>query len=265
MRLLPARATWYCSTDCARMLTSQGLGRLKDILSSMPKNPAGKHRHKDVRQVVLTGAGTSRVVYIKRQWAWDRSLPRWSDLRDGVAGRSDPVNEWRGLSALAAAGLDVPEPWVLFRDPRPLSPRAALIMSAVPVTSSLSDLVSSGWIERLDHAERASVATAVAAVVHRIEAAGLRWRSMKAKHFYPEQTADEACRMWLIDCEGVRAALCHRQNRRDREALLRSLELAGAPVAFVSQLVSALLRPPDDLASGSHGASTWHESAASAA
>ncbi len=232
---------------------------------SLPREADRKHPHKDVQQVVLTDAGSSYVVYIKRQWSWERRLPRWSDVRDGVAGRPDPVREWRGLQAMAAAGLNVPEPWVLFRDPRPLSPRAALIVSAVPVVSSLAELLSIGWLNRLELSEQESVALALAAVVQQIESAGLRWRSMKAKHFYPEQTADGECRMWLIDCEGVCAATSHRQNRRDRETLLRSLEIAGAPVAFVSRIVSGLVKPPHCRLSESHEGSRLHGTAASAA
>jgi hypothetical protein len=40
-------------------------------------------------------------------------------------------------------------------------------------------------------------------VVVRLHQARISWRSMKAKHFYPEELRDGTWRIWLIDCEGV--------------------------------------------------------------
>jgi hypothetical protein len=49
------------------------------------------------------------------------------------------------------------------------------------------------------------------------------WRSMKAKHFYPERLPSGQWRIWLIDCEGVHRRPSRREYERERLQFLASL------------------------------------------
>lgn len=210
-----------------------------DDLLALPRDPQAKHPHKDVLCFRDEGQLCRSTIYIKRQWAWDRRVPRWSDWRDGVAGDPDPVREARGLALLHEVGLSVPTPLRLLRDPQPGSPRAALLMSAVPAVRSLADWLSAGDVARLGPLERRALVVAIAGTVGMIHQRGLRWRSMKAKHLYPQLTTGGDWRIWLIDCEGVRPRATRRQRRRDRRLLLRTIA-GSSDEAFAEMLEHAL-------------------------
>ena len=214
-----------------------------DDLLTLPHDPAGKHAHKDVLCLGDDAQPCGSTLFLKRQWAWDRRLPRWSDWRDGVAGDPDPVREARGLTLLHELGLSVPAPLRLLRDPQPGSPRAALLMSAVPAPGSLAEWLASGEVRRLSLLDRRRLVVAIAGVAGLIHQHGLRWRSMKAKHLYPEATGQGDWRIWLIDCEGVRPRATRRQQRRDRRVLLRSIAGNGDE-ALVQMLDHALATLP---------------------
>jgi hypothetical protein len=207
-----------------------------DDLLALPSTGSQKHPHKDVLRITVEPNGEPETVYIKRQWAWDRRWPRWSDWRDGVARLSDPVLEWRGLRALADIGLNVPQPMRLLTDGIPRSPRAAIVMSAVPVKHSLADLARRGDLLRLNPFARRSLAVTLMQTVDCLHRHGFRWRSMKAKHIYPQRLDDQGWRLWLIDCEGIRPRATRRQQTRDRHLLLRSLQTSGADAAFVEMV-----------------------------
>ena len=210
---------------------------LSELLSRPSSENNRKHPHKDVLCFQL---GTS-TIYIKRQWNWDRRLPRWPDWRDGVYRTPDPVREHDGLQRMRSIGLSVPTPLRLLREQSPRSPRAALIMSAVPASRSFTEWIRLGDVGRLDPFARRRLVAALADLSDRLSSNGLRWRSMKAKHIYPVPLANDRWQLWLIDCEGVRSKATGRQQRRDRRVLVKSLLTAGADAAFLSAVESVLL------------------------
>jgi hypothetical protein len=214
---------------------------LTDLLS-LPGPAARKHPHKDVIRLCAETAARKCTVYLKRQWAWDRRLPRWSDWRDGVSSTPDPVREYNGLQQMRALGLDVPTPLRLLSDSIPGSPRAALVMSEVPIERSLCDWIREGDVQRLDPFARRDLVAALADLSDRLWSSRVRWRSMKVKHVYPQRQSQGRWRLWLIDCEGVRPRATRRQHRRDRTVFLRSLSAAGADAAFLTAVESALFK-----------------------
>jgi hypothetical protein len=66
----------------------------------------------------------------------------------------------------------------------------------------------------------ATIDEAATKVVARLHRARISWRSMKAKHFYPEDIGGNRWRIWLIDCEGVYRWASRRDCEREwaREA-----------------------------------------------
>jgi hypothetical protein len=74
-------------------------------------------------------------------------------------------------------------------------------------------MLAAGELERMDPVRRESLIRAATQVIARLHRAPISWRSMKAKHFYPEETAPGQWRIWLIDCEGV----SRRVTRGDRQ------------------------------------------------
>src|SRR5207247_10933991 len=65
------------------------------------------------------------------------------------------------------------------------------------------DLVQRGDFQRMASSHRDSLIEAAANLIVRLQRARISWRSMKAKHFYPEDLGDGRWRIWLIDWGGV--------------------------------------------------------------
>jgi hypothetical protein len=141
-------------------------------------------------------------VYIKRQWCRERWLPRPTDIRHRIAVKCSPIHEWRGLRILQDAGFLVAEPLAVYWKGWGFS-RGAVVTRAVPPQYSLADWILSGEFEAMAPERRNHLIEAAAGVVARLHRARISWRSMKAKHFYPEETEAGSWRIWLIDCEGV--------------------------------------------------------------
>jgi hypothetical protein len=180
---------------------------------------ATRHANKRVVKVELKGSSEAQSLYIKRQWGRVRWLPRPTDIRHRINLWCSPVHEWRGLRMLQAAGFHVSEPLAIFWSGWGYS-RGAVVTRAVPPARSMSDLLHSGELEKLDSAKRDSLIEAATKVVARLHRARISWRSMKAKHFYPEDLGGNRWRIWLIDCEGVYRWASRRDCEREWQTYL---------------------------------------------
>jgi hypothetical protein len=198
-------------------LTANGLHSLEaaftlgEPVGDLHVERATRHEFKRIVHLDIAASTGSYHVYIKRQWRRERLLPRLTEIRHRIAIKCTPIHEWRGLQIMQQAGLHVSEPLALFWRGWGFS-SGAVVTRAVPVNRSLADLINSGEVARMAPGRRAALIDAAVHTVARIEQARLTWRSMKAKHFYPEET-DNGWRIWLIDCEGV----SDRGSRSDRK------------------------------------------------
>jgi hypothetical protein len=123
---------------------------------------------------------------------------------------------------MRAAGLCVPEPLALFWLGRGWS-HSAVVIKAVPPTESLTDLIERGAIAALSSHESGRLVDAIVSVFEQLDQSQLAWRSMKAKHFYPERLPNGEWRIWLIDCEGVHRSTLARDRQRGRRSFVNSL------------------------------------------
>ena len=216
----------FVSKEIARLLGANGIYDLDSVfragtaVDEEHERRATRHRFKRVVQFELKDATGSTTVYIKRQWGRERWLPRPTDIRHRIGLLCSPVHEWRGLHTLQAAGFHVSEPLALFWRGWGLS-RGAVVTRAVPPTRSMADMLLSGELERMDAAKRDSLIAAAAKIVARLHRERISWRSMKAKHFYPEEFGGGQWRIWLIDCEGVYRRASRRDCQREWRTYLR--------------------------------------------
>jgi hypothetical protein len=88
---------------------------------------------------------------------------------------------------------------------------------------SLADMLESGEFKQLPEKRRHALINAAVDVVVRMQEARIAWRSMKAKHFYPEPLPDDGWRMWLIDCEGVSRIASRRDLLREWKMFLQTV------------------------------------------
>lgn len=216
----------FASEETERLLAANGLRdldsafRLGKPLDDLHERRAIRHDFKRVVRCELTGPEGVTRVYIKRQWRRGRLVPRPTDVRRGIGWKCTPIHEWHGLRTLQQAGFLVAEPLALFWRGWGLS-RGAVVTRAVPPQYSLADLILGGDFERMSPERQAALIEGVADVVGRLHRAHISWRSMKAKHFYPEETAQGMWRMWLIDCEGVYTQATRHDCLREWGAFLR--------------------------------------------
>jgi hypothetical protein len=180
---------------------------------------ATRHTNKVVVKLDLQSPEGVVAVYIKRQWRRERWIPRPTDIRHRINLQCSPVHEWRGLRILQNAGFNVSEPLAVFWNGWGLA-RGAVVTRAVPTSFSMADMLHSGDIERLPAKAQAALISAAVDVVKRFQALRFSWRSMKAKHFYPEEQRDGSWRIWLIDCEGVYRWSSERDHRREWQTFL---------------------------------------------
>ncbi len=177
-----------------------------------------------------------------RQRRRERWLPRPTDIRHRINLQCSPVHEWRGLKILESAGFDVSEPLAVFWSGWGLA-RGAVVTRAVPPRLSMADLLHSGELEAMSAARRSALIDAAVNVVVRLQRSRISWRSMKAKHFYPEEIPDGSWRIWLIDCEGVYRWASRRDCEREWQTYLKCFT-AHAPTlreAFLSAYARALI------------------------
>jgi hypothetical protein len=93
----------------------------------------------------------------------------------------------------------------------------------------MADILHTGELEQMDSARRDSLIEAATKVVARLQRARISWRSMKAKHFYPEDLGGNRWRIWLIDCEGVYRWASRRDCEREWRTYLQFFTV-NAPV-----------------------------------
>jgi hypothetical protein len=209
----------FASTEIQRLLAANGICDLESAfqaghtVEAEHERLATRHTTRVIVKLELKGPAGGSTVYIKRQWQRDRLLPRPTDIRHRINLQCSPIHEWRGLRTLQAAGFHVSEPLAIFWRGLGLS-RGAVVTRAVPSKRSMADLLLSGDLEKMDDANRDSLIEAAANVVVRLQRARIAWRSMKAKHFYPEELGGNRWRIWLIDCEGVYRWASRRDSER---------------------------------------------------
>src|SRR6476619_2390281 len=216
----------FASTEIQRLLAATGICDLESAfqagepVDAEHERLATRHTTRVIVKLDLNGPGGPTTVYIKRQWQRERLLPRTTDIRHRINLWCSPIHEWRGLRTLQAAGFHVSEPLAVFWRGLGLS-RGAVVTRAVPPTRSMSDILHTGELEQMDSAKRDSLIEAATKVVARLHRARISWRSMKAKHFYPEDLGDNRWRIWLIDCEGVYRWATRRDCEREWHTYLR--------------------------------------------
>ena len=227
---------WFASDEVRSLLSSNGLCdldsalRLGDSLDDrLHEVRASRHDFKRVVSQAISSPAGSTTVYIKRQWRRVRWIPRVTDVRHRIGLKCSPIHEWRGLRILHTAGFDVAEPLALFWNGWGFS-QGAIVTRAVPPQSSIADLLVRGELQAMADERRRSLIQAAVAVVARLHRERISWRSMKAKHFYPEEVTPSRWRIWLIDCEGV----CQKASRHDCQREWRTY------LQFVSKLAPTL-------------------------
>lgn len=212
---------WFASAEVERMLAANELADL-DAAFARGEPIGSRHPEKEVATLWLSASDGPQRVYIKRQWRLTRWIPRAPDLRHGRGWLSSPVREWRGLQWMQSAGLNVSAPLALFWHGWGLR-RAAIVTQSLPPVPSLWERFTAPECDKITIEDFPSLAAALIDVIDRLHAAGLCWRSMKAKHVYPERLANGEWRIWLIDCEGVHRRPTRREYAREQRQFLASL------------------------------------------
>jgi hypothetical protein len=219
----------FASEEIAKLLRANGINNLDDAFSAgetvdqQHERRASRHHNKRVVRLDLKSPHGPVPVYIKRQWQRERWVPRPTDLRHRIGIQCSPIHEWRGLRILADAGFNVSEPLALFYRGWGFA-RGAIVTRAVPPRASMADMLLSGELQALDAERRESLIAEAACVAARLHRSRISWRSMKAKHFYPEDMGNGTWRIWLIDCEGVYRRASRRDCQREWNTYLRYFE-----------------------------------------
>lgn len=242
----------FASEEVAALLRANGLDTLEDAfrlgeaVDAEHQRRASRHHNKRVVRLELRGPrGATTPVYIKRQWRRERWLPRITDLRHRINLFCSPIHEWNGLRILQETGFHVSEPMAVFYRGWGLV-RGAVVTRAVPPLLSMADMLLSGSLAEMPVSRRDSLVETAAGVAAKLHRASLSWRSMKAKHFYPEELADGRWKIWLIDCEGVYRRASRRDCQREWKTFLRYF-VAHTPAlkeAFESAYQRALKGEP---------------------
>ncbi len=207
------------------LLSTNGLKNLDSVLKC-GEVIHRRYNAKAVAVVTLQGRDEKIRVFIKKQWKHSRLIPRMHAFLSGKAFWSYPLREWHGLLHLRSLGIDTAKPLAIFRH-RWHPYRAAVITLAVPGQLNLSQMINNGSLAALNNSSRASLVDAIVSVIERIHDAGLGWRSMSIKHFYPALQDNGSWRIWLIDCEGVFNPVKPHHIERERRSVLKSIRKAG--------------------------------------
>jgi hypothetical protein len=237
----------FASDEIARLLAANGIHdldsafRVGESLDVEHEGRATRHFNRRVVKLDLKSRVGATTVYIKRQWKLERWVPRPTDIRHRIGVFCSPIHEWRGLQTLQSAGFHVAEPLALFWGGWGFA-HGAIVTRAVPPARSMSDMLHSGEIERLDAANRQALIAAATKIVARLHKARISWRSMKAKHFYPEDMGRNRWRIWLIDCEGVYRWATRRDCEREWRTYLQPFISHGPALqnAFLDAYRTAL-------------------------
>lgn len=231
----PARTlrTCYENSQTQIVLDRSGLSDVESLFL-IADGARCRHQGRAVAQIQLAEEHSSTTTaYVKLQWGRRRLWPRIRDLKSGQYLKNQPTREWQGIAALASIGLYVPSRLALFREGL-LSFREAVVISAVPPRFSLQDMHRNGAWDDLQPSEQESLLVEMVRVMRRIHRAGLGWRGVCTRHFFPETDADGRWKLWLIDCEGV-----HRRRKaweRDDPKLMKSFIHAGFNASIQTRL-----------------------------
>jgi hypothetical protein len=210
----------------------------RDVASTFGRVPPARSRHAGrsvVEHLLVTPGGRQVRAFVKLYCGSGRWWPRMTDLKTGQAWQSLPWREWSGIGQLQTLGFSVPERLGLFCEGF-WRRRAAVILGAVRPVHSLDDLIRSGHWRQLAAADRESILDEAVALLRRIHAAGLAWRGVCTRHFFPEQV-DGVWKHWLIDLEGVHRR-GHNSMSRDYSKLHRAMRYSGADSETIRMLES---------------------------
>jgi hypothetical protein len=236
------RVAEFENESAARCLREQGLtdfGRL----FALERMRSQRHDGRTVAQATMTGPdGRTQPLFVKLHWGRQRLWPRMSELRAGQALQSLPEREWRAIEQVGRLGLQVPEKLAVLREGFWWF-RAAVLLRAVPPAHSLDDMLRNGSWRSLGRERQQPLLAAVVSDVRRIHAAGLVWRGVCTRHFFPQEQPDGRWSMWLIDLEGIRPGRRQTQFERDERKLLRALEISGADADCLHRVRDLLARP----------------------
>jgi hypothetical protein len=224
----------FGSAHARDTLIAHGLTNLEALLEFGDPLPC-RHVGRGLALGELTDGSETIQVFLKKQTQVLHRIPRLIDLRQNKGFLPYPVCEWRGLAMFREAGFLTPEPLVLARRGW-YSPRSVVMVRALPCKDSLAELIRQHLPERLEPSDRAALIDALAGTIKRIHAAGLGWRGMEAKHFYPEHGPDGAWRVWLLDCESVHRRVTRHDVRQQREKFVRKLRELRADEAFIDEI-----------------------------
>lgn len=218
----------FANDEIKDLLAANGLENLDDafrvgeLLGQQHLRRATRHKNKHVVKFDLQAPSGTTTVYIKRQWRRERLFPRPTDFRHRINLLCSPIHEWRGLRMLEGMSVNVSQPLAVFWRGWGLS-RGAVVTRSVPPELSMADLLLSGRLLELPKERLNAMIAAAVEMIVRMHKHGISWRSMKAKHFYPEEFADGSCRMWLIDCEGVYRWASRRDCEREWKTFVETL------------------------------------------
>lgn len=229
----------FGSAHARDILTAHGLVTLDALLDFGHALPC-RHVGRGLALGELSDGKETIQVYLKKQTRRLHWVPRLIDMRQNKAFLPYPACEWRGLALFRAAGFLTPEPLVMARQGR-FSPRSVVMVRALPCKDSLAELIHRRVPEHLDPSDRAGLIDALVGTIERIHAAGLGWRGMEAKHFYPEHGPDGTWRVWLLDCESVHTRVRGHDLGRQREKFVRKLHELDADEAFIDEIRRQLM------------------------
>jgi hypothetical protein len=217
----------FASDDARRICFRNGLFE-GDDLYSLGSPVYHQHRGRCVHAATLEEeTGQPLWVFIKKQTGRLRLIPRLTDLKTGQVFHSLPRREWDGIERLSSVGLHVPERLALYHEGLFFF-RAAIVLREVPPRQSVDAMLRNGTWFRLASSEQDSILDAMVSTMETIHQAGLIWRGVSSKHFFPELQDDAAWKLWLIDCEGVYARRSTRARKQSYLKLFRSMKESGA-------------------------------------
>lgn len=239
----------FANDEIEKLLAANGLQtlddafRVGDFLSGQHYRRATRHKNKHVVKFDLQGPTGPTTVYIKRQWRRERWLPRPTDIRHRINLFCSPVHEWRGLRLLEGIGVNVSQPLAVFWSGWGFA-RGAVVTRGLPPELSMADLLLGGKLLAMPTERLNSMIDEAVRIVVQLHQHGISWRSMKAKHFYPEELPDGSWRIWLIDCEGVYRWASRRDCQREWKSFVTTF------TAHTSSLQKPLLAAYDRAISG---------------
>ncbi len=228
----------YESSEAREIMHRSGLTNL-DRLFSLTRLSVHGHRGRAVIPMALPGLKKAVPSFIKLNWGRRRVWPRMTDLKSGQFLKSFPHREWLGIERLQEIGLRVPERIALLRHGM-LRFREAVILKEVPPPHSLHELFENGGWQRLSNELQTELLASVAKTLSKIHRAGLAWRGVCTRHFFPSLDNDGTWKLWLIDCEGVHKSYAAKDRRRDHRKMMKAMNCSAADSQTKDQMARLL-------------------------